>query len=775
MVRATFSAIGGIALAGLICAGIRWQQSTTVITGDALDFSFLNDLRWDRDQHRFTRTGNDPYGWLTIPPTAFPIRQVEFELSGRNVPVEDPYYFFQSTVYFERLNLGGAIETKVKENGPDFTVSGKLDDSRVLRVDFPDYLSSPVSFRRLVLRSPFASLSSNAFLWTLIAAVAAFLRGTHALTAPLLRRFPWLGWVAAALLVAVKLWITMDVPRTIFAHAMHDDAQFMKQAQSILAGQWLGTFSELTLAKGPVYPLFIAAASALHCPLRIAQCLFHAASCFVFVGALRRFLPSANLRLLLFATLLFDPLTLSGATIGRVLRTGIQSALTLFALAGAVGLVSTATGRMFAFTCWCGFTGLAISAFWFSREEGIWLFPSLLVLFGAAAYSLVAQARAQYSTAKKTPPSQPDQLRRWPRTWRFLTTSVWPRMVLFLLPLALHTGATWYLRLTNREHYGAWVSTDVNDGAFRRAYGALVRITPQQVIAKAPITKETRRRVYGVSAGFAQLQPFLEGNMGDGWATFGWEKSSDPAARKEIRGGWIPWALRSAAAQAGHYQSARTAERFWRRVTAEINGACERGYLAAGPPREGFAPRWDASIVPGIKPAFAAALQVTLRYSDFSIQSPPSVGSVQQIQELEKLLHETAAHAETKLSTQTRWRYLLAHLYASFGYPLAVAGLLGFFFMAGAVIIRGNRLNVIRFSVLVALSGGSLALIAVIMAVHLTSFDALTSIYLAPVTPLALSFCILSIAWAWDRWICRRRHSGEEVTNTDAGRTSSPA
>src|SRR4051812_4476167 len=84
------------------------------------------------------------------------------------------------------------------------------------------------------------------------------------------------GWLwAAVLLTAAKLWLVAGQRVFAIGPAFHDDRLFLELAGHILSGQWLGPYSQMTLAKGPMYPVFIAAVFKLGVPLAFAQHLIY--------------------------------------------------------------------------------------------------------------------------------------------------------------------------------------------------------------------------------------------------------------------------------------------------------------------------------------------------------------------------------------------------------------------------------------------------------------------------------------------------------------------
>jgi hypothetical protein len=140
------------------------------------------------------------------------------------------------------------------------------------------------------------------------------------MTEPSLYRRLWF-WAALVLTVA-QLWLTRGQGVCALGNAGYDDRLFIDLAQHLIAGEWLGPFNELTLAKGPFYPLFIAGAFAAGIPLFLAQHLLYAAACALFTRALRPAIASGWWRLLIFALLLWNPMSFEASSMGRPAGSG---------------------------------------------------------------------------------------------------------------------------------------------------------------------------------------------------------------------------------------------------------------------------------------------------------------------------------------------------------------------------------------------------------------------------------------------------------------------
>ena len=71
----------------------------------------------------------------------------------------------------------------------------------------------------------------------------------------------------------------------------------------------------------------------------------------------------------------------------------------------------------------------------------------------------------------------------------------------------------------NLRYYGVFTTCEFKQADFKAAFGALLRIKPTEWHPYIPITQELRERLYPQSPAFAELRPYLEGAIGESWAT----------------------------------------------------------------------------------------------------------------------------------------------------------------------------------------------------------------------------------------------------------------
>src|ERR1700722_5782360 len=97
-----------------------------------------------------------------------------------------------------------------------------------------------------------------------------------------------LTWGMLGLASLLKLWIVAGQHLDIISVSLspYDQGLFFTLATYIKKGLWLGPYNNLTLAKGPFYPMYVSTMSSLHTPLLLSQQLLYVIACFVLLISL---------------------------------------------------------------------------------------------------------------------------------------------------------------------------------------------------------------------------------------------------------------------------------------------------------------------------------------------------------------------------------------------------------------------------------------------------------------------------------------------------------
>jgi hypothetical protein len=348
-----------------------------------------------------------------------------------------------------------------------------------------------------------------------------------------LRTLPSFIVIAIALFY---LWLMATLQIAIHADAAHDDALYAKLALNILRGDWLGGYDSLTLLRGPFYSIWLAFNSLLGAPLLLAQAILYLMAGLLLLGAVAPHIHSKWLMAAAFALFVFNPAQYGDAEL-RLVRAGLYTPLTLvilalvfwwfrlrdhswpYRLAVALGL------------------GLTLGCLWITREEGVWILP---VLAASGIFLL---------------------------TTRLLKGSSWRALIklevsYLVVAVIAAMAPTQIVASLNDAKYGVRDVVEFRQAEFLDAYGALSRIKHGEWRRRIVAPREARARAYAVSPIFRELKPYLDGARGDGWAKTSCQNSKPDPCFGEIGGGWFVYALRQAAAFAGHHQSATKARAF---------------------------------------------------------------------------------------------------------------------------------------------------------------------------------------------------------------------
>ncbi len=536
-------------------------------------------------------------------------------------------------------------------------------------------------------------------------------------------------WLAVALaLTVLKLWLTRGQGVFALGSAGHDDRLFLELAQHLVRGEWLGPYNELTLAKGPSYSLFIAAAFSLGVPLFLAQHLFYAFACALFARALRPAISSAAARCAIYVLLLWNPMTFDGSSMGRVLRQQVYGPLGLLIFAGLIALYFRRADPARRQLPWVLLLGLAGAAFYLTREEVIWFAPSVLLLAGAWLLG----------------------------SWRISRATAWRAAGGLGLALVVAALPVLVVCAQNKRHYDWFGTCEFRAEEFRDAYGAMLRVRVGPELAYVPVTREARTAMAAASPAFAELQKQFEAGLAPGWAGASEFFTHLPPAQGQIGGGWLVWAFREATAKAGYCGNAAQALIFYRRLARELNQACDAGRLPADGPRSGFLPPWrDDQSGPFLHAAGAFA-DFVVRFSRFSARDSASSGSPGELQLFRDLTHERLAPPAGELDPVGAAQYVLnarkVDWLQAAGKALRPCLLLLFIGAQILVLIRAGlalrrRQWTYLLTVAAAAWGACAASVLMHAMIEATSFPVLTISSFAPIYPLLLVFIIAAL---WD-------------------------
>lgn len=361
-------------------------------------------------------------------------------------------------------------------------------------------------------------------------------------------------------LVAFRVWLIWGMPKMIL-YGPHDDLYFAKAAHYIVNGEWMGPYSEMTLIKAPFYSFFMIASSFTGFSLFVSETLFYVGACLIAFIALRSFLKNRWLRLLVLAFLVYAPIAMPAEWSVRVYREFVYLSLSLYVAAFGVGFISRVNAPRRNLLWWATGLGLSTGAFLITREDGVWIYPALVILIFC---SLIL-------------------------VWVWKLDHKVSRSLLVVVPVILAALPTIVVSGLNQSHYGFWGVSEQLDPEFQRVQRDLARIQVEDAkwSPDIKITRAQRFAAYHASPLFGELQTslektinwFIDGSTSGQQAKPYWYKDEFGVDPLEIGNSHFPWALRMAVGMDGYYADAAKARSFYQQVADQLEAACANGQL----------------------------------------------------------------------------------------------------------------------------------------------------------------------------------------------------
>lgn len=536
-------------------------------------------------------------------------------------------------------------------------------------------------------------------------------------------KFGAIAWVAIVLASAASLWIRHAFPTYAIGDGTYDDLLFVRLADYLRQGRWLGPYDNLTLAKGAAYSGFIWLNHVLGLPLKLGEHVVYLAASLYFSLVVGSVLRSRASTAVLFVVLAFNPIFWAPEVGGRVVRENLYVSLTLWLVALCVTAYvqpraeSLAEDYRLKRVALIG-VGVVGALFWLTREEGLWIAPSVLVL---AAYWLWLNVRSHQR-------------------------QLWPLLMFYVVPVACFATVVGLVNAVNLARYKVFRNNDFRSSDYQSAYGALARIRQERWAQYVVFPQDARKRAYSVSPAALELKPYFEGEKGEGWRRVSCEQTRG-AVCEEIHSGWFMWALRDAVASAGHYGSGRDSQAFYRRLAHEVNAGCESGAIACGPPNQSLIPPWHPSYLPSILASMRRISVTAAALGNPHVYLKPSVGSEEQLGLFRTMTRGRLSSSVDVNSADPRIAIakVIARTEVAVASIAIPIGILGWF----GLLLRAQWRRHPGHVVVAALVGAFATRIALLSILDATSIPSDNALYPSPVVPLALAIapCVLFLAF----------------------------
>lgn len=419
----------------------------------------------------------------------------------------------------------------------------------------------------------------------------------------------WAFQASLAFIVICFLFTANGYPIQAIPQAGYDDGLFFRALASISGGEWLGAYDHMTLAKGPFLSILGALSASVSVEAKFLEAILYATMAVAFSLFALRLGLTKYLALALIILLLSNPhiWSIGGRRYLREIVYASSAMMTLLLMVCMCSARGNKTGALYAVGMGC-FSGLM----YLTREEDIWMIICITIVFGLAALR--------------------DIVRNGLRSLLSSFGSLLIRSLCALVGLAAIVGPVLVL---NYSYYGRAIVSEFRAPEFKAAVGALMRVGDIHPSGVVPVSQATMQLVLDTAPAAGTLRPHWPG-VANRLSQHGKDMLSGYSG--EIAGGWFVWALRDAAALAGHHRSAQDARRFYSQLAAEVNAACDAGVLVCRSRRDTLRPELPAARIPELIEASWRALVHTVFLSSKPIKAPRSNGDRAALERWAKLI-----------------------------------------------------------------------------------------------------------------------------------------
>ena len=349
-------------------------------------------------------------------------------------------------------------------------------------------------------------------------------------------------FVAACLtLILVKYMLASLLPISPRPNYRTDDQLLAMMARNLLKGKWLGEYGYGTLMKGSFYPMFLAAAHLSGISYITVLDLLNSLAALYFTLQLKPVLRKRRWMLILFAVLLFNPVTVAEWIFGRIYRCSLTNLQVLFLFGAVIGMYldqKNGFGRRIARACFAGFV---LWSTWNTREDAIWVLPFVAI---AGFVVMVLQLRNTNRAAGRV-----------------------RAVILFLMPFVILFSGNAVIAAVNQQYYGLPIRNEASEN-FGKMIKTMYSIRNQEDQDYVSVSKEKLERMYAVSPTLSLVREDMEKFLQQA------DSSSDRNQNDgEVEDGWFYWCVRRAVENSGIANTLSEADQFYQKVNQELEDA----------------------------------------------------------------------------------------------------------------------------------------------------------------------------------------------------------
>lgn len=272
-------------------------------------------------------------------------------------------------------------------------------------------------------------------------------------------------WVIAIIIVITLIRFLMSYHLPIFylKNMGYDDMLMIHQSSYLLSGNYLGSYNSLTIVKGIFYPLILTIIRFLKLNYGVTLTLFYIFSCGIFSLSLKNIIKNKKILLLIYAVLLFNPISYSSDIYQRIYRSSLSITEIILFLSIIIRIIDN-DKKIINYIL----LGIISSIMFLTREDSIYIIIALIILL---IYNIYRKKNIK-------------------------------TIIINFMPIIILFCSLNIVSIINYQKYGVYSYNELQKSNFKDTYIKIMSIKDENDDNRFPISKNTLIKLSDLSENF---------------------------------------------------------------------------------------------------------------------------------------------------------------------------------------------------------------------------------------------------------------------------------
>ena len=331
-------------------------------------------------------------------------------------------------------------------------------------------------------------------------------------------------------LCLIRFIISYGLPSFYMTSLKFDDALMVHQLKSLIAGEYLGYYSDVTLIKGIIFPLLMFGIKSIHVSYSICLTILYIAGSIFLVNSLRKLIDNKVILIIILFVILFNPVSYSSELFQRMYVNTICITELLFFLGLLINVIVKKGNNVLNYI----FLGLITTIMYLTRNDSIWVFVILFIVF---VLKIIKDFKIK-------------------------------TILINLIPVVILILGLNVVRFVNYKYYGLYTYNELEDSNFKKAYTKLLLIKDDVKYEQVAVPKSTFVKLAELTD-----EKYISKDTIDKY----YYKVKDSSG--EIDNGNIIWSFREMIYQEHRFKNATEANELFGKLSDELDKLFNDGKL----------------------------------------------------------------------------------------------------------------------------------------------------------------------------------------------------